>query len=58
MKKIIVIGASSGVKSINKDLVNYTSSLIDNVEPLHIDISKYNKTPLFSSEYKDEFWVT
>jgi NAD(P)H-dependent FMN reductase len=55
MKKIIVIGASSGIKSINKDLVAYTSSLIENIEPLHVDISKYNKTPLFSPEHKEEF---
>ncbi len=55
MKKIIVIGASSGVKSINKDLVAYTSSLIDNIEPLHIDISSFNTTPLFSPEHKDQF---
>jgi len=55
MKKIIVIGASSGVKSINKDLVTYTSSLIENIEPLHVDISTYNSIPLFSPEHKDEF---
>jgi chromate reductase len=55
MKKIIVIGASSGIKSINKDLVTYTSSLIDNIEPLHIDISTFNTTPLFSPEHKEEF---
>jgi len=55
MKKIIVIGASSGIKSINKDLVTYTSSLIDNIEPLHVDISTYNTIPLFSPEHKEEF---
>ena len=55
MKKIIIIGASSGIKSINKDLVRYTSSLIENIEPLHIDISTYNSIPIFSPEHKEEF---
>ena len=55
MKKIIVIGASSGKKSINRDLVNYTASLLENIEPLHINISTFNKTPLFSTEHKEEY---
>lgn len=55
MKKIIVIGASSAAKSINKDLVTYTSSLIENIEPVHVDISSFNSTPLYSTEQIKEF---
>ena len=54
MKKIIVIGASSGLKSINRDLVSYTSTLLDNINPIHINISEFNNTPIYSVEYKDK----
>jgi len=54
MKKIIVIGASSSVNSINKKLVNYTSSLLENIDSLHVDISKYNKIPLYSPQQQEE----
>ena len=53
MKNIITIGASSSKKSINKELAEYTGSLLSGVELLKIDLNNY-EMPLFSIDLENE----
>ena len=53
MKKILVIGASTGIKSINRNLTSFTASLLTDCEHVHINIAEYNNTPIFSVEDKE-----
>ncbi|CAM1347208.1 NADPH-dependent FMN reductase [Tenacibaculum insulae] len=41
MKKIIAFAGSNSQKSINKELVKYTSSLVDNVETNVLDLNDF-----------------
>jgi NAD(P)H-dependent FMN reductase len=47
MKKIIVIGGSNSKNSINKQLAEFTSKLIDNVELINIDLNDF-EMPIYS----------
>lgn len=53
MKKIITIAGSNSQKSINKSLLSYTSSLIENVEIRPIDLNDY-VLPIFGVDYEAE----
>lgn len=53
MKKIITIAKSNSQKSINKSLLSYTSSLIENVEIIPIDLNDY-VLPIFGVDYEAE----
>lgn len=53
MKKIITIAGSNSQKSINKSLVSYTSSLLENVEIIHIDLNDY-VLPIYGVDYEKE----
>ncbi|GAA0743394.1 NAD(P)H-dependent oxidoreductase [Gaetbulibacter jejuensis] len=53
MKKIITIAGSNSQKSINKSLLNYTSSLLKNVELITIDLNDY-VLPIYGVDYETE----
>ena len=51
--KVMAFAASSSTKSINKKLVTYAASLIDNCTVEILDINDY-EMPLFSQDREDE----
>ena len=53
MKKIITIAGSNSQKSINKSLLYYTSSLLENVEIVSIDLNDY-VLPIYGVDFEDE----
>ncbi|SEL08881.1 NAD(P)H-dependent FMN reductase [Aquimarina amphilecti] len=53
MKKIITIAGSNSQKSINKSLLSYTSSLLENVEIIPIDLNDYI-SPIYGVDYETE----
>ena len=53
MKRIITIGGSSSKLSINKQLAEYTGSLVEEVEVLNIDLNDYD-LPLYSVDIENE----
>ncbi len=53
MKKIITIGGTNSQKSINKSLLSYTSSLLENVEIIPIDLNDY-VLPIYGVDYETE----
>lgn len=53
MKRIITIGGSSSKLSINKQLAEYTGSLVEGVEVLNIDLNDYD-LPLYSVDIENE----
>ncbi len=53
MKRIITIGGSSSKLSINKQLAEYTGSLVEGVEVLNIDLNDYD-LPLYSVDIESE----
>lgn len=53
MKKIITIAGSNSQKSINKSLLSYTSSLIENTEIISIDLNDYI-LPIYGVDYEAE----
>ena len=53
MKKIITIGGSTSRKSINKQLAEYTGSLVSNVEMKKLDLNDY-PMPLYSIDVENE----
>ena len=53
MKKIITIAGSNSQKSINKSLLRYTSSLLENVEIISIDLNDY-VLPIYGVDFEDE----
>lgn len=53
MKKIITIAGSNSQKSINKSLINYTSSLLENVDVIPIDLNDY-VLPIFGVDFEAE----
>ena len=53
MKRIITIGGSSSKLSINKQLAEYTGSLLEEVEVLNIDLNDYD-LPLYSVDIENE----
>ena len=53
MKKIISIAGSNSQNSINKSLLSYTSSLIENTEIISIDLNDY-VLPIYGVDYETE----
>ena len=53
MKRIITIGGSSSKLSINKQLAEYTGSLLEEVEVVNIDLNDYD-LPLYSVDIENE----
>jgi len=53
MKKIITLAGSSSKKSINKQLAEYTASLIQDVEILNLDLNDY-QLPLYSIDVEND----
>jgi len=53
MKKIITLAGSSSKKSINKQLAEYTASLIQDVEILNLDLKDY-QLPLYSIDVEND----
>ncbi|MDH3633210.1 MAG: NAD(P)H-dependent oxidoreductase [Gammaproteobacteria bacterium] len=52
MKKVIAFGASNSSRSINKKLVTYAISLLDDVDVEVLDLNDY-EMPLFSVDRED-----
>lgn len=53
MKKIITIAGSNSQKSINKSLLSYTASLLENVEIIPIDLNDY-VLPMYGVDFEAE----
>ncbi len=53
MKKIITIAGSNSQKSINSSLISYTTSLLENVEIISIDLNDY-VLPIYGVDYEAE----
>ncbi|MEM1322179.1 MAG: NAD(P)H-dependent oxidoreductase [Bacteroidota bacterium] len=53
MKKIITIAGSNSQQSINKRLLHYTSSLLENVEIVSIDLNDY-VLPIYGVDFEKE----
>ena len=53
MKKIITIAASNSQKSINKSLINYTSSLLENLDIVSVDLNDYI-LPIYGVDFETE----
>lgn len=53
MKKIISMAGSNSQNSINKSLLSYTSSLIENTEIVSIDLNDY-VLPIYGVDYETE----
>lgn len=52
MKKIIALGASNSINSINKKFAYYAADLIENVEVNKLDLNNY-ELPLFSIDIEN-----
>ena len=53
MNKIITLAGSNSKKSINKQLAEYTASLMQDVEVLNLDLNDY-QLPLFSIDVEND----
>jgi len=53
MKKIITIAGTNSQKSINKSLISYTTSLLENVEIISIDLNNY-VLPIYGVDFEAE----
>jgi len=53
MKKIITLAGSSSKNSINKQLAEYTASLMQGVEVLNLDLNDY-QLPLYSIDVEND----
>ncbi len=53
MKKILTIAGSNSKKSINKQLVNYVATHLENIEQIPIDLNDY-EMPLFGVDIEAE----
>jgi NAD(P)H-dependent FMN reductase len=53
MKKIITLAGSNSQKSINKSLLSHTTSLIENVEIISIDLNDY-VLPIYGVDFEAE----
>lgn len=53
MKKIITIAGSNSQNSINKALLTYTASLLENVEIIPIDLNNY-VLPIYGVDFETE----
>ena len=53
MKKVITIAGSNSQKSINKHLLSYTTSLLENAETIVIDLNDY-VVPIYGVDFEAE----
>lgn len=53
MKRIITIAGSNSQKSINKSLIDYTSSLLENLDIISIDLNDY-VLPIYGVDFEAE----
>lgn len=53
MKKIITIAGSNSQKSINKSLITYTNSLLENVKIISVDLNDY-VLPIYGVDFESE----
>lgn len=53
MKKVITIAGSNSQKSINKSLLSYASTLLENVEIIPIDLNDY-VLPMYGVDFEAE----
>ena len=51
MKKVVVLAGSNSKASINKQLVNYTSKMLDNAEIIPIDLNEF-ELPIYGVDYE------
>lgn len=56
MKNIIAFAGSNSKNSINKDLIIYTSSLVDNVKVNILDLNDF-ELPLYGIDYEEEHGI-
>ena len=53
MKQIVAFGASSSKKSINKDLATYVASIIEDANPVILDLNDF-EMPIYSIDYEND----
>lgn len=53
MKKIVTLAGSNNKKSINKQLINYTSKMLDDVEIIQLDLNDF-ELPIFGVDYESD----
>lgn len=53
MKRIVTIAGTNSQKSINRNLLSYTASLLENVELVHVDLNDY-LVPIYGVDYEAE----
>ena len=56
MKKIVAIGASSSIKSINKELANYAASQVPNSITINVNLIDF-EMPLYSVDKEKEHGI-
>jgi len=56
MKKIVALAGSNSKESINKQLVNYTSKILDNVEIIPINLNDYD-LPIYGVDYESDHGI-
>ena len=56
MKQILAFAGSNSKKSINKQLVIYAASLVEDVEAYILDLNDY-ELPLYSIDYENEYGI-
>ena len=56
MKKIVVFGASSSKKSINKELSIYASNQFENAEIIILDLNDF-EMPIFSEDKESKYGI-
>jgi chromate reductase len=53
MKKIITIAGSNSQKSINKNLITYTTGLLEDIDIISIDLNDY-VLPIYGVDFEEE----
>ena len=56
MKKIVAIGASSSIKSINKELANYAASQVPNSITINVNLIDF-EMPIYSTDKEKEHGI-
>ena len=56
MKKIVAIGASSSIKSINKELANYAASQVPNSITINVNLIDF-EMPIYSIDKEKEHGI-
>ncbi|MEL6924881.1 MAG: NAD(P)H-dependent oxidoreductase [Bacteroidota bacterium] len=56
MKKVVSLAGSNSKQSINKQLVNYTSSLMDQVEIIPLDLNDF-ELPIYGIDHESDHGI-